>query len=203
MDRRQNRNRAMLTEPIAVTLLVVDTLEDLGVPYFIGGSLATAVHGVARATMDVDIVADLQVEHAASLVDALGDAFYADVAMIRGAILRQGSFNLIHLKTMFKVDVFVRGRQPFDQTQFRRREVNTLAQDPARTAYIASPEDNILAKLVWFRKGGEESDRQWQDIVNVLRIQGDRLDLSYLREWAARLGVTDLLKRALGAVDIE
>ena len=147
MDRRQNRNRAMLTEPIAVTLLVVDTLEDLGVPYFIGGSLATAVHGVARATMNVDIV--------------------------------------------------------FDQTQFRRREVNTLAQDPARTAYVASPEDNILAKLVWFRKGGEVSDRQWQDIVNVLRIQGDRLDLSYLREWAARLGVTDLLKRALGAVDIE
>jgi hypothetical protein len=203
MDRKQNRSRAMLTEPIAVTLLVVDTLEDLGVPYFIGGSLATAVHGVARATMDVDIVADLRVEQAASLVDALGDAFYADLAMIRGAILRQGSFNLIHLKTMFKVDVFVRGRQPFDQTQFRRRQVNTLAQDPARTAYVASPEDNILAKLVWFRKGGEVSDRQWQDIVNVLLIQGDRLDLSYLREWAARLGVTDLLKRALGAVDIE
>ena len=113
----------MLTEPIAVTLLVVDALEDLSVPYFIGGFLATAVHGVARATMDVDIVADLRVEHTAPLVDALGNAFYADMAMIRGAILRQGSFNLVHLKAMFKVDVFVRSRQPFDQTQFRRRQV--------------------------------------------------------------------------------
>jgi len=192
----------MLTEPIAVTLLVVDALEDLDVPYFIGGSLATAVHGVARATMDVDIVADLRVEHAAPLVAALGDAFYADVAMIRGAILRQGSFNLIHLKTMFKVDVFVRSRQPFDQTQFRRRQVNVLAQDPERVAYVASPEDNILAKLVWYRKGGEVSDRQWRDIVNVMRIQGDRLDLPYLREWAARLAVTDLLEHALRTADL-
>ncbi len=190
----------MLTEPIAVTLLVADALESLGAPYFIGGSLATAVHGVARATMDVDIVADLRTEHAAPLVAALGDAFYADLAMIRGAILRQGSFNIIHLSTMFKVDVFVRSRQPFDQTQFERRQVTVLSQDPERTAYVASAEDNILAKLVWYRKGGEVSDRQWQDIVNVFRIQGDQLDIGYLREWAAQLAVMDLLERALGFV---
>ncbi len=97
----------------------------------------------------------------------------------------------------------MRSRQPFDQTQFQRRQVNIIAQDPERTAYVASPEDNILAKLVWYRKGGEVSDRQWQDIVNVMRIQGDRLDLPYLHEWAARLAVADLLEHALGTADLK
>ena len=187
----------MLPEPIAVTLLVVNVLDDLGVPYFIDGSLATAVHGVARATMDVDIVADLRTEQAKPLVQALGDAFYADEGMIQAAIRHQSSFNVIHRETMFKVDIFVRGQRPFDQAQFRRRTLYILAQEPERTAYFASPEDNILAKLVWYRQGGEVSDRQWRDVMNVIRVQGARLDLTYLRQWAVRLGVADLLERAL------
>ena len=186
-----------LPEPIAVTLLATRILEQLGVTYFVGGSLASAVQGAARATVDADVVADLRQEHVSPLVHALGDAFYLEMDTIRKAVSTRGSFNLIHLKTMFKVDVFVRSRQPFDQTQFRRRQINVLAQDPERVAYVASPEDNNLAKLVWYRKGGEVSDRQWRDIVSVLRIQGDLLDLLYLREWAERLAVVDLLGRAL------
>lgn len=92
----------MLTEPIAVTTTVTDALDALGVPYAIGGSLASAVHGVMRATMDADLVADLRMEHAEPLARALGDAFYADVEMIRGAVRRHGSFNLIHMETAFK-----------------------------------------------------------------------------------------------------
>ena len=186
-----------LLEPIAVTLLVINALEELGVDYFIAGSMATAVHGVARATMDVDIVADLRIEQATPLVMALSDAFYADMAMIQDAIHRQSNFNLIHLETMFKVDFFVRSQQPFDQAQFRRRQASVLVEAPERRAYVASPEDNILAKLVWFQQGGGVSDRQWQDICNVIRIQGERLDLGYLREWATRLAVAELLEQAL------
>ncbi len=186
----------MLTEPIAVTLLVVNILDDLAIPYFIGGSLATAVHGIARATMDVDLIADIRPEHVHPFVQALGPAFYADDEMMRRAIQHQSSFNIIHQETMFKVDIFVHKKRPFEQAQFARRVSHPLTDDPAQFAYVASPEDIILAKLEWYRMGGEISDRQWNDIINVLKIQGERLDRGYMDEWAVQLGVHDLLVKA-------
>ncbi|MCD6553417.1 MAG: hypothetical protein J7M16_05345 [Anaerolineae bacterium] len=191
----------MLSEPIAVTLLVIEVLERLNVPYLIGGSLASAVHGVARATVDTDLVADLRLEHAAPLAQALSDMFYVDVESIRDAIRRRSSFNLIHLETMFKVDVFVRKQRPFDQAQFERRVAQIVATDPERTAYVATPEDIVLAKLEWYRMGGEVSDRQWRDVLGVLKVQWGRLDLAYLRRWAPALGVADLLEKALSAAE--
>ena len=193
----------MLTEPLAVTLSVIDALESLRVPYFVGGSLASAVHGVVRATMDVDIVADLRLEHVEPLVRILGDAFYADAEMMRAAVRRRRSFNLIHLETMFKVDVFVRKERPFDQAQFERRVLQTMTTDPERTAYVASAEDTILAKLEWYRMGGQTSDRQWRDVQDVLKVQEARLDLPYLRRWAAQLGLRDLMERALSEAEYQ
>jgi len=126
-------------------LSVIEALEALGVPYLIGGSLASAVHGVARATVDTDLVADLRPEHAEPLAQALRDAFYVDAESIRDAIRQRSSFNVIHLETMFKVDVFVRKQRPFDQAQFERRVAQVVATDPERTAYVASAEDTILS----------------------------------------------------------
>jgi hypothetical protein len=187
----------MLTEPIIVTLQVVAILEDMNIPYFIGGSMATAVHGVARATMDVDLVVDIQIGQVDILIQKLGDAFYADAEMSRNAISQGISFNLIHKETMFKVDIFGKKDRPFDKSQFDRRVAQPLTTDPEHKAYIATPEDIILAKLEWFRLGGEVSDRQWKDILNVIQIQGKRLDLEYLREWANQLEIADLLIKAL------
>ena len=190
----------MLTEPILVTLLVTKAFKSLDIPYFISGSLATAVHGMARATMDVDLVADIQSSHIQPLLNTLGEVFYTDDEMITNAIRQRISFNLIHKETMFKVDVFPAKDRAFNRSQFERREAYALANEPERKAFIASPEDNILSKLEWYRLGGEISDRQWQDVLNVLKIQGERIDRTYLEYWAVQLDVSDLLQRALEQV---
>jgi hypothetical protein len=184
-------------EVTRITLLVAQTLERLGVPYAVGGSLASSLHGVMRSTLDVDIVADMQAEHILPLVEALSKEFYADDEMMRDAIEHQSSFNLIHYETAFKVDIFIRKSRPFDQMQLDRRRLSVIASNPEESVYVTSPEDTILAKLEWYRMGGEVSDRQWRDILGVLKTRAGELDLEYLRSWAAELNVRDLLERAL------
>lgn len=189
----------MLSEPIAVTLLVIEVLEQLGVDYVIGGSFASARHGMARATMDSDLVVDLQIEHVQPFVNQLKNKFYIDEYAVRNAIENFSSFNLIHLETMFKVDVFAPKPRPFDQQQIMRGETHIIAVDPERTAKIATAEDTILAKLEWYRLGGEVSERQWRDVLSIVLIQGERLDRAYLNQEAVALNVADLLERVLNS----
>ena len=189
----------MLAEQIAVVMQVTDALDRLGVRYAIGGSFASAVHGVMRATMDADLVVDLTLSDTEPLARALIGEFYADVESMREAVQHQSSFNLIHLGTMFKVDLFVAKARAFDRSQLARRRSVLLSEEPERHAYVASAEDTILAKLEWYRMGGEVSDRQWRDVLGVLLVQGERLDLGYLKEMAAGIDVLDLLELALQA----
>lgn len=186
----------MMKEIIEVTLRVTGILEDLGVEYLVGGSIASSAHSRVRATQDVDIVADFHVMHVAPLVAALKDEFYLDEAVIRDAVRRRATFNLIHLATLLKVDVFVAGDQPSTRRELQRRQRYRLSTPPGEID-IASPEDIIVQKLHWYRLGDHVSERQWSDATGVLAVRGSQLDLDYMRETADELGVSDLLDRAL------
>jgi hypothetical protein len=187
----------MLPEPIAVTAKVTSVLEKLNVPYFIGGSLASTIYGMVRTTQDSDIVAELHPSQVQAFVDALKDTFYVDDEMIAEAVNRSSSFNIIHRETMFKVDVFIPRMIPFDESRFSRAQMQTLSNDPEVKANVSSVEDTILMKLVWYRMGGEVSERQWRDVMGMIKIQSERLDLKYMKQWAIQLKVGDLLDRAL------
>lgn len=185
------------SEALQVTLLVTNLFDELNIPYVIGGSMASIIHGMLRTTMDVDIVADIQPEQVAPFISGLQDAFYADEQMIQQAVQRRSSFNLIHLNTMFKVDIFIPKKRPFDQQQLDRRIAEQIGPDSDEQIWVLSAEDIILAKLDWFRLGGEVSERQWRDILGVLKTQQEVLDIEYLQQWAHSLGVADLMARAL------
>lgn len=179
---------------------MVSAFEQLGIPYLIGGSFASTVHGVVRATMDADMVADIRPSQASLLVELLQREFYISSGMILEAIRQNSSFNMIHLETMFKVDVFLLKQRPFDLNQMRRRISQPLGDSLDERAYFSTAEDIILAKLEWYRAGGETSERQWRDVLGVLELQEDHLDFDYLREWSVSLGVEDLLERAIESI---
>lgn len=187
----------MQNEPIEVTIKVTEVLERLSIPYLIGGSLASILYGMVRTTQDADIVAEMRIEHLQPFILALQDEFYLDDEMIAGAIRGYSSFNIIHRETMFKVDVFIPRPRPFVRAQFRRARKQTFQMGAEVSARFASPEDTILAKLEWYRLGGEVSERQWRDILGILMSRVGELDYDYLHKWAEELEITDLLQRAL------
>jgi len=184
-------------DPISITLKVTHVLDSLNVPYFIGGSLASSFHGMVRTTQDSDIIAKLEAGHAAPLKAALQNEFFIDELMVATAITQRSSFNILHKDTMFKIDIFIPQERKFTQQQFLRSKTVQLSDQSAAQAVIASPEDTILAKLEWYQQGGEVSEQQWRDILGLIAVQGELLDLEYLKQTAAQLGITALLTKAL------
>lgn len=189
----------MTSDIVAALGPVVDALVALQVPYSVGGSVASSAYGIARTTLDVDIVADLRAIHVAPLVEALSDRYYVDLDAATDAVRRRSMFNLVHLDTVLKVDVYVLKGDDFHRVSFGRRIEDVLAADN-RLFFMATPEDTILHKLTWYRDGAEVSDRQWGDVLGVLRVQAGKLDMDYLQRWAADLGIETLLQRALAEV---
>jgi hypothetical protein len=182
---------------LAALAPLLEALRRLGVRHFVGGSIASSAHGVARASIDADVVAELRPEHVEGLLSSLGGPYYVPEARVRDAAVRRASFNLIHLDTMLKVDVFVSRDRPFDRQAMERARPAPSETAGGAPLVLASAEDVVLAKLEWFRRGGEVSERQWADVLGVLRASRSALDRRYLEEGARELGVTDLLARAL------
>jgi hypothetical protein len=176
---------------------VIRAFDELSIPYYIGGSIASSIYGIARATMDVDVVADMVITHVAGFVEHLRDEYYIDEQAIERAISDVSSFNLIHLETMMKVDVFIQKKDSYRQAAMARRIRDQLVEGCQDAAfYLASPEDVVLSKLEWYEMGGRVSERQWLDVLGVIKVQGDALDAEYLTGWSRGLGVLDSLKQA-------
>ena len=163
-------------EAFQVLLEVARVLEELDVPYVVGGSLASSLHGIPRSTQDADLVAALRTEHIQPFIGRVEGTFYVSPERVEAAVRRRTSFNLIHLKTMIKVDLFVFSETPLARQEMARRQVLPIPGEPEAHLQIASPEDTILQKLLWYRKGGEVSERQWNDILGVIKVQGRALD---------------------------
>ena len=184
-------------EPLQVALSAAHALDQCGLRYVVGGSLASSVSGEPRSTLDVDLVVAISAADVDSLVAALGDDFYADAEAVQRAVRQRSSVNVFHRATSTKVDLFVLGGSPLDEQALNRRVRLQVATDPDRFLYVYTPEDTLLQKLRWYRLGGEVSDRQWRDVLGIVAVQGRALDDSYLRSGADLLAVTDLLDRAL------
>ena len=181
-----------------VLLQVVKALEAGNIPYVIVGSFAGAAHGVIRSTMDADLIADLRSEQVPQFIAALQSKFYLDAGAIRKAIAHRASFNLIHYETSFKVDIFIPRKRDFDKAQFERRVIIPLMGEE-HPLPVASVEDTILAKLEWYKAGGETSQRQWRDVITLLSLHYPVLDLDYMDVQVEALKVRELLTRAIRA----
>jgi hypothetical protein len=175
---------------------LIERFDQLGIAYYIGGSVSSSLHGMARQSQDVDVIADIKPDQVRSLVQALQGDYYLDEQAWQAAIRHGTLYNVIHLNTMLKVDLIPLKRRAFTREEARRAQPHLL-EAGTRPVKIASAEDAILTKLEWFDMGGRSSGRQWNDIQGIMSRQGAALDLAYLRQWADTLRVRDLLERAL------
>ncbi len=180
---------------------LIDVFSFCGISYLIGGSVASARAGEPRATNDIDILADLRREHVEPFVTALQSEFYVDRQMIEDSLRRHRAFNILHLATFAKIDIFTPSNA-FHHLELQRAlpaRIDILGE--VVDCRVATPEDILLAKLVWYRLGSGLSEQQWRDISGIVAISGPTLDHDYLRHWAAELAVSDLLERALNEKD--
>jgi hypothetical protein len=182
-------------DAVTIARRVGSAIEQAGGAYFVGGSVASSLQGEPRSTNDIDIVLELQLRRIDAFVAALGADFEVDIDMLRDALRTGRCCNVFYLPTVTKIDLFGLGSDRFDEVEFARRRA-VQVQPTGETLVVKSPEDTVLRKLLWYRQGGCVSDRQWRDIVEVLRVSGPAMNGPYLDSWAEKLGVTEMLERA-------
>jgi hypothetical protein len=189
------------TRHIDVVERLVDVFDRLGIAYAIGGSVASSTYGTMRFTQDADIAVQPFPRVAGKFYDSVKEEFYLGEEAMQQALNSCGSFNLIHFETSFKIDVFVLGPGEFEQRLLARRRAAKLSDAGRRDLSVVSPEDIILLKLRWFGETGGTLQRQWDDVLGVLVVQGKLLDFEYLIASAKELGLQELLERAITEAD--
>lgn len=183
---------------------VLAAFGQLGILYRIVGSVAGYLLGNPRSTIDVDIVADIRPEQVRPLAAFLQPTFYADEEMMLEYTRKGIGFNLLHLETGTKIDIFPLKPRAYDQTAFTRYRTGKMEVGNGEFLEVrgSTPEDLILSKLEWYEMGGRSSERQWSDVQTILKVQKDRLELEYMRHWAEELGLSGLLEAAFQEAEV-
>lgn len=187
----------MLEDPLWLIQQLSVIFERLNIPYYVSGSVASSLQGEVRFTQDLDLAIDLQPEQGLLLIEALSPDFYISEVAVNEAI--QGittSFNVIHLQAIEKADIFISGKDEFSVSKMNRRQLYQVEENQS-SFYVCSPEDTILQKLLWLKMGQDQSQKQWRDVLGVLKLQGEGLDFAYLGVWGERLGVKKLLQQGM------
>ncbi|MCL4505009.1 MAG: hypothetical protein M1140_03150 [Chloroflexi bacterium] len=179
----------------AFNVQLVATLEQLGIPYAVGGSVAAMSYSEHRFTVDIDVMIDASIENLAQLVNEV-DSWHIYIspleAILEVEIPNHMPFNVIDGLRGTRADFYVARPTGLDASAMTRRRRMLLYSNPEAHAWFLSPEDVILYKLDYFRQSGETSAKHPADIAKMLRVIGDELDLAYLAEWSAQIGVADL-----------
>lgn len=162
------------------------TLERLGIPYLVTGSMATIAYGEPRFTNDIDVVVALRPEQVDAFCAAFpAPEFYCPRETVAQAVRDRFPFNILHPESGLKIDVLIPTDSEFDRARLSRGV--RVQGGPDFAAWFASPEDVIVKKLQYFQEGG--SEKHLRDIAGVLKVRGERLDRAYIAAWADRLGL--------------
>ncbi len=204
LSKSKDWEKLVIADPIELAQKIASILLPLNIPYVVGGSVASSLLGENRSTQDLDLVIDLKSRTAQRLIDAMSVEFYISESAVTEAIAnsrtapRESSFNVIYLPSMEKADIFVMGNDdPFSASVMSRRQLYPVSGLQEEGIYIYSPEDIVLQKLSWYKLIPGDSQKQWRDVLGVLKVQGERLELAYLNQWVLTLQLTDLLSKAL------
>jgi hypothetical protein len=164
---------------------IISALEGAGVAYMLTGSFASAYHGFLRSTQDIDLVIEATPPQLRALVESLPSSeYYVEIDAALEALKRTSMFNIIDLKSGWKIDMIIRKDRAFSREEFRRRQ---LIKTQGLSFFVASAEDIVLAKLEWSKLA--QSQRQIADAAGILKTRWDSLDRSYLKEWIGELGL--------------
>jgi hypothetical protein len=176
--------------------------ESLTIPYYITGGVCAIAYGEPRTTRDLDVVVEVGMSEIMPLVERLeAEGFYcppgavSDIQAGRGRVL-----SVTHMQLVLNADIVLTADTEFDRSKMERRNLEAIGLDESEQFWLASPEDVILAKLLWGRQS--QSEKQWRDVLGVLKVQGDSLDFDYLNHWAAQLDLTELMQQAIAAAGL-
>jgi len=172
---------------------LIAALEQAGIPYMLCGSMSSSFHGQPRATNDADMVIDpASADQLNQFLDRLGSEFYVSRPAAAESLANRSMFNVIDIDSGWKADLMIRKARPYSRQEFSRRQMAVIM---GLDVFVVSPEDSILTKLEWSKES--QSPLQFDDALSVFRFQRDRLNLDYLRKWAAQLNISDLLEKVL------
>jgi hypothetical protein len=184
------------SQELEILKSLTEVLEQMDISYAIGGSMASSIYGKVRFTQDADITVEPFDNQADKLFEILKPQYYISKEAMYQALMQRRSFNIIHLESAFKIDIFIRKDTAFEKQLITRRRTLKLSDSLEKSFSVISPEDIILLKLQWYCDSGH-SERQWNDVVGILTTQREKLDFHYMRKWSDILGINELLEKVI------